>query len=286
MKILIGILYTFENEYEECIKSIKKQKDSVFDFIVIKNLPNKKAHDKLYTTFMENKDNYDLYIKIDADMILISDFFLKRISKFFHDNPCINHYTIPVHDFFTNREVYGLHIYRNNVKWVLNSDQIFVDRTDTNTEEFFDDGRFSPVALHAPNPSLFQAFHFGLHKAVKFTQYGSASFFIEPSVEHWQNISYLLKNYKNKKKLTLQYALAGCYFAMRYKMAHENINFNDNYALKLYKKLQKIKTNKLKYFIINIYIQTIISKIYYIWFAKKEHNVPITTTYKRVMKVI
>lgn len=285
MKILVGILYSIEKEYEQCISAINKQKEANFDTFLIKNLPNKEAHDQLYARFMANRDNYDLFIKIDADMVLAKNRLFRDIAIFFSDSPNINHYTIPVHDHFTNRLIYGLHVYRNCVAWCLNNDNIFVDRLETNTKQHLDDGRFTPAAFHAPSPSLFQAFHFGIHKAIKFTQYNTTKYNFHASIEHWQNIRYLFENYKNKKNSSLLYALIGTHYAIKYKLQEINIDFNDPKSLYLFNSINKRFNNK--YTIISTYLhsQIICSKLYLALHLKINHNIPIMRTIKQLSQV-
>jgi hypothetical protein len=40
MKLLVGTLYTIENEFEQCCAAIDRQTYDHFDLVVIRNLPN------------------------------------------------------------------------------------------------------------------------------------------------------------------------------------------------------------------------------------------------------
>ena len=68
MKILIGILHCIENEYELCIQSLQEQSVKNWNHFVIRDLPNAEAHNALYSRFMEGSKEYDLFLKLDADM--------------------------------------------------------------------------------------------------------------------------------------------------------------------------------------------------------------------------
>ena len=83
MRILVGTLYTIENEFDECVASINRQSHSDFEHFILENLPNKHAHDTLYRTFMERSGDFVLLIKVDADMVIEDeDLFAKIVDKF------------------------------------------------------------------------------------------------------------------------------------------------------------------------------------------------------------
>lgn len=52
MRLFVGTLYTIENEFDECVASIALQSYRNFQHFVFRNLPNKEAHDALYSAFM------------------------------------------------------------------------------------------------------------------------------------------------------------------------------------------------------------------------------------------
>jgi hypothetical protein len=81
MRILAGTLYTIENEFEDCCRSIRNQTYKNYDHLVIRNLPKKEAHNNLYQAFVDEADRYDLLVKIDADMVLCDENLFERIVK-------------------------------------------------------------------------------------------------------------------------------------------------------------------------------------------------------------
>ena len=116
-RILVGTLYSGENEFEECVASIKKQSYQNFEPLVIRNLPNKEAHDTLYKTFMDRSHEFDLMIKIDADMVIENERLFEKIVRKFQRNDKLKDLEIAVFDFFSNQLIWGMHAYRNTVKW-------------------------------------------------------------------------------------------------------------------------------------------------------------------------
>ena len=210
MRILVGTLATIENEFDACTASIQRQTHRDFEQFVIRDLPNKQAHDTLYRTFMSRAEAFDLLIKVDADMVLTDDRFFEKVVERFQEhtfketNPptqlgtkttgqttktrptyppppvlpvhpapasapsIMNALIISVHDWFSDRLIEGLHVYRSDVRWEANDERVFVDRACLPANQIvYDRTTLAPAAYHCPDPSPFQAFHYGLHKGVK-----------------------------------------------------------------------------------------------------------------------
>lgn len=130
MNILIGILYSNEPQYHLCTKSIENQRyDHNFDYFVISGLSKQEAHDKLYERFSLNNDSYDIFIKLDADMIIKRSDFFNYIHNLFTKNVNLDWVRILVFDEFLQSNISGLNIYSKNVKWSKNLDNYFTDRT-------------------------------------------------------------------------------------------------------------------------------------------------------------
>lgn len=79
-RVLIGTLYTDENEYPEMLRMLRTQTFTNWEHVVLKDLENKEAHDALYRLFMREKENFDFFLKLDADMVFRSPDSLKNWS--------------------------------------------------------------------------------------------------------------------------------------------------------------------------------------------------------------
>ena len=141
---------------------------------------------------MENKDQYDLFVKVDADMVLARDTFFEEVVEYFNHNPETDDLQISVYDYFTNRLIYGLHIYSRRMKWHQDNENIFVDWPEFHQKykRVNDNICLAPAAFHYPNPSKFQAFHYGLHKAIKITQYGRENLRHFACIVHWEKVKF------------------------------------------------------------------------------------------------
>ena len=108
-------MYSIENEYQECLEKIAHQ-ECDFDVFKVEQLTNKEAHLTLYDTFMKKSEDYDLFIKVDADMVITRNSFFTEVQEFFRNHKNVDLLAIAVNDFFTDRLIYGLHVNNSNVK--------------------------------------------------------------------------------------------------------------------------------------------------------------------------
>lgn len=170
MKCLIGVLYSGESQFESCKASIRMQSHTDWELIEVKHLPNKEAHSALFSQFMSHAESVDIFVKIDADMVLCHADFLKTLCEYFTTHTHIDHVTMKVDDFFTGRLIWGLNAFRSSVVFEDNDD-VYTDKAAIVRPDAISQIRqhkiLVPAALHAFDPSDYQAFYFGCHKAVK-----------------------------------------------------------------------------------------------------------------------
>ncbi len=168
MRLLVATLATNENELDACVAAIRRQTHQDFEHILIENLPKREAHEKLFRTFMRRRGDVDLLVKVDADMVIRSPRLLERVDERFRQDDGLEVLSIGVQDFFTDRLVSGLNVYRNTVRWTPTGDQVFTDQFPALLGRArFDYTHLAPAADHCPDPHPRQAFHFGVHRGVK-----------------------------------------------------------------------------------------------------------------------
>jgi len=190
LKILVGTLYSGENEYEDCLASIRKQTFTKYDHLIIADKPELEAHYQLYKTFLDNKDKYDLLLKVDADMVLISDRFFEGVVTWFEEDSDLEVLTVGALDFLSGQMINaGNQAYRNSVHWNFEKDTLYPDVPELSTGHYINDTvRLAPAAHHSPNPSISQAFHFGVHRGLKSIQR-------KHSTTHWGLLQNVWKNF-------------------------------------------------------------------------------------------
>lgn len=231
-KVLAGILYTIENEFEDCKNAIANQQNAHVQYFVLNNLPKKVAHDTLFKTFEAHYEDYDFFVKVDADMVIENGNLFFQVSKLFKQHSKIKMITVPVWDFFSGRLINGMHFFRNNVKWNRTADeQVFTDDAPVLKIEILQAPDLAPAALHCSDPSAFQAFHYGMHKAIKLltaldkkNERKSQRFF------HFRNILNLQGRFKRTEDQRILFSLAGVSSVLSGDLKLPHINYNNPYA--------------------------------------------------------
>lgn len=172
-RILIGTLYSGENEFDSSVESLESQSYTNWDQVVFKNLPNVLAHQRLYQRFMDAADQFDLFLKLDADMVFSENTALEKIVQLFREEKELDHALIGLRDWFSNTDIMGLNVFTARARWEANGERLFVDHPPriTGIRKVYW-GPPAPIADHAPDPSLEEAVQFGMHRALKIVQRG------------------------------------------------------------------------------------------------------------------
>jgi len=203
VKLLVGTLYSGENELQECLKSIRAQCYTNYDHILIENLPEREAHYQLYKTFLDHTQEYELLVKVDADTVLISEHLFEKIIDRFSSEPSLEVLSIGLHDFYTDTIINGLQISRNTVRWDFTKNSIFTDIPILDPQHYvFDTTQLSPAGEHSPNPSIPQAFHYGVHRGIKSIQKIH-------STTHWANMQKVWHHFLQTRDVRLGFAVLG-----------------------------------------------------------------------------
>lgn len=241
-RILVGTLFSGENEYADCLHSIHKQTFKNYDHIIIENLPELEAHYKLYKAFIDRSLEYQLLIKVDADTVLLSDRLFERIVEKFAQNPWLEVMNIGVIDFFTDEMIAaGIQIYRNTVRWNFEKDTVFPDIPILDHDRYlYDKTDLAPAATHCQNPSTSQAFHYGVHRGLKSIQK-------KHSKAHWTMLDKVWKNFLKIQDVRLGLAILGAemVYAGLFNREHQNYtNFKMDDVLSRYVTFDSEKIEK------------------------------------------
>ncbi len=175
-KVLVITLYSGENEYEECLSALRLQNYKYVDLFSIENKPNYEAHCELYKKIEDNQHIYDLFLKVDADMILRTPDVIGRIVSIFKGNMKLDHAIFTVYDWASETNIIGMHAFSNRAKWGTPNDRLFVDPSPVIEGERKLYKGEGPVADHMPDPTDLQAYVFGYHRAIKIIQSKKSNF--------------------------------------------------------------------------------------------------------------
>ena len=168
-RVFVGTLACGEAELPDCRTAVSAQQGVSVTHTVIEGLPELEAHNALWSAWEAHKSDHDLFVKVDADTILIRDTALSEIAALFK-NPSVTGAQILLHDYFTDGLIPGLNSFSRDVVFRRASNRLMPDRVDAghNTVLKGDVVRhLAPIGWHCRSPHPLQAFHFGLHRALK-----------------------------------------------------------------------------------------------------------------------
>jgi hypothetical protein len=171
VRALVATLYTCENEFDECLAAIGRQTFKDYEHLIIRNLTKKQAHQQLYGTFKDRSDEFDLLIKVDADMVIEDDRLFESLVDQFKQHDGLQLFTIYIRDFFPDQMVSGLHTFRNTANFPK-IDKVYTDKHAVPADKMLiDRTQLGQRVIHCKNPSSLQAFHYGLHRGVKLAEH-------------------------------------------------------------------------------------------------------------------
>ena len=240
-KILIGILRSKENEFDICLKKLKEQTYSNYNFFVIENMPNKLAHDQLYTEFMSNSNNYHYFLKLDADMVFVENDSLKKMVALFDQS--IGHIMFYVNDIPSSLKIPGIQMFKSDITWTFDNDSLRVDYAPNMNG--LESRIFSDINVidHMPMPSNFQLFSYGIHKAIKSIQPyipNKTTKHLNKGLIHISIINGISRNYLSGNH-KLIWSLIGAMLV--YKKVIEPTNYMSDVNLGIFKEIENDKVN-------------------------------------------
>lgn len=209
-RVLVGILFSGENEYDLCLGALRKQRHQTWDHFVLENLPNKAAHDALYQRFMDEATSYELFCKLDADMVFRSADGLGQIVQIFAETPDLDELMVDVHDWCSDLLIPGQMTYSSVVRWEHDPDPLIVDhhpRIQGKSRRLSREP--APLADHSPSPAPLQAFQFGVHRALKAFQLDRKQKDFARALLHWRILTSIWSAYREHGDVRRLYALMG-----------------------------------------------------------------------------
>lgn len=170
-KIFVGTMYCGEGDIDECTSMINLQHGVTVEHVIIRDLPEKDAHNALWTSWNTRKDSSDLFVKCDADTILISNTTLRTVWDTLQSNPHATGIQAPLYDYISDSNINGLNCFTKKVVFKTTIDELYCDRVDVGNDYVLRAGTIPleliPAGKHCAKATPIQAFHYGLHRALK-----------------------------------------------------------------------------------------------------------------------
>jgi hypothetical protein len=245
-RIVVGTLYSGETEFAECCESVQRQTLQPVDHFVLRHMPKYQAHATLYEEFEKRAAHCDVFIKLDADMVILSDRFFERVAERFSADPELDHLKVAVSDFFTRGLIGAVNCYRSCCRWTALSDNLHTDAPPANRRKLVADRtELAPAAVHCKACSGFQAFHFGLHKGLKVHQAAR-----ERRVDHVRRILDIIDvtwaHFLDTGDVRLLLASGGAELALAGELGSEHVDYDNVTAQRRYDRFQAMPTARLK----------------------------------------
>jgi len=245
-KILILSLYSGENEFAACKQALEGQSYTNWNLQTIENKPNLEAHHTLYKTIMERSGEYDMFIKLDADMVLCDDRALERVVGCFNARKGIDHIIFAVHDFLPDRLSLGMHVFSNRVRWNLADESLFVDpNPECPGEKIVYWDEVKTIAYHACDPLPYHAFHFGLHRGLKAFQWGRIN--VNPqAIDMWAALESTWDHFTRTGDIRPGLAMMGAEMARTKKIGAHGAEKNSPEAKILFDKISSMSAEQMR----------------------------------------
>lgn len=172
-QVFVGTMYCGEGDYPECTKAILGQQGVNVQHVVIANQSEKEAHNRLWQTWRDvQHSGFDMFVKVDADTVLAHPLVLREFWQMMQNSPRITGIQAPLLDYFTDGHINGLNCFSPKVTFRDTADALFCDRqVDVDHDVVVKAGgvpmTLRPAGFHCYRATDEQAFHFGLHRAMK-----------------------------------------------------------------------------------------------------------------------
>ncbi len=212
-QVLVGTLRHGEQEYEQCVRALHRQRGVSFDHFTLSDLPNKAAHDALYRQFMDSAAGYGYFLKLDADMVFRDSSGLAiMVKEIAEENGA--HLFMDVLDWPSQMPIPGVQMFRSDCLWRGSDDRLNVDYAPALHGPLRRD--FSTTLVdHMPNPSKFQAFRYGIHKALKAAQPDRRDKNFPKALTHATILAGIARHWRLTRDERLLFALIGAMLVFR-----------------------------------------------------------------------
>lgn len=171
-KVFVGTLHSNEGDFSRCLEALQKQDGIEITHHVVSGRNELDAHNTLWSEWNKAKLTHDIFVKVDADIVLTSNTVLHDIARCFIANPTATGLQAPLHDYMTDSLIHGLNAYTSKVEFTVSVDSLYCDRAmtignDQIIRQPYLPNSLIPAGFHCHHASTLQAFRYGLHRVLK-----------------------------------------------------------------------------------------------------------------------
>lgn len=234
-KVLVGMMYSGENEYQQALEALNKQTHQSFELIEVKNLQNKEAHDTLYAGFMARHKDFDFFLKLDADMVFAHEQALAEMVQTMVQSQSANILAY-VKDCPSGLMIPGIQMFKSDTQWLGSDEELNVDYVPKLNGKSLIEVQQNWI-LHMPNPSKQQLFRYGVHKALKALQPNQEKSSFKKAILHINILAGINRNLQSNPDFYL--SLIGS--TMVFTKQIDSIQYNGEVAQQLFERLDNEK---------------------------------------------
>lgn len=170
-RVFVGTMHCAEGDYLSSCEAIQRQQDVIVESVVIRDLPEKEAHNALWAAWREARPHCDMFVKVDADTVLAHPRVLVEFWNTMQSNARITGIQAPLLDYFTDGFINGLNCFSPKVTFLDTTDPLYCDRVDVDHDIIVRSTdvveALRPAGYHCFEATELQAFHFGVHRCLK-----------------------------------------------------------------------------------------------------------------------
>jgi hypothetical protein len=248
-RVLALTLFSGEREFDRCRSSLEQQEYPSWEQRVIENLPNTEAHALLYETIVAECENFGLFLKLDADMVLADAGVLGDLVRVFEERPELDHLVVAVTDWMTDSHIIGAHLFSNRVRWMRHEETLYVD-----PDPVFPGNKLvvekpsRDLILHAGDPSPLQAFHFGAHRALQASQVYRRLRDARPhnARVQWHYLDQVWRHYERSGDRRLGLAMIAADMVFRRELPATSNEYSDPALLAAFESTEALEDNEIR----------------------------------------
>ena len=166
-KVFIGtLLCKEESGFDECLKTIRAQKNIQITHNLIKDLSERDGYHQQTRDWLNVQQNFDFFITIDPDMTLLHENVIYDICTRMQQNK-INFLQYGLHDYLSNTQIFGLNTFDNTINFHLQNDNLSPEKNYTITPDTTYVYDVTIKGYHMMYCNDLQAFHYGVHRGLK-----------------------------------------------------------------------------------------------------------------------
>lgn len=131
-RVLALILHAGEPTLSAAIRGINSQEGVSTRYMVWGNFSEQEAHRRLFRAVWAERDKYDFFAKVDADMELLHPQLLLAATKTLDRYPTLGGVTVWVDDWITQERIEGFHVWRTGARWFRRPPRLWVEMPRSN----------------------------------------------------------------------------------------------------------------------------------------------------------